>query len=65
MEVFERNAVGRKFYSQYGFTLVEEKVHEQTGEPLLRLEFIANKALESSVLSRTLSADVSILTSLK
>ncbi len=49
VEVFEKNAVGRKFYSQYGFTLVEEKVHEQTGEPLLRLEFISNGALENSV----------------
>jgi len=48
VEVFEKNTVGRKFYSQYGFTLVEKKVHEQTGESLLRLEFIANKALESS-----------------
>ena len=49
VEVFERNSVGRKFYSQYGFTMVEEKVHEQTGEPVLRLEFIADKALASSV----------------
>ena len=49
VEVFERNSVGRKFYSQYGFTLVEEKVHEPTGEPLLRLGFIAKKVLETDV----------------
>lgn len=49
VEVFEKNAIGRKFYSQYGFTLVKEKVHEQTGEKLLHLEFIADKILEKSI----------------
>lgn len=44
VEVFEKNSIGRKFYSQYGFTFLEEKVHDQTGEPLLRLEFTPNVA---------------------
>lgn len=43
--VFEKNSIGRNFYSQYGFSLVEEKVHEQTGERVLRLKFTANKAV--------------------
>ena len=41
VEVFEKNAVGRAFYDKYGFKLVEEKIHEQTGENVLRLEFTA------------------------
>ena len=44
VEVFEKNSIGRKFYDQYGFKLIEEKIHEQTGERLLRLKFSANKA---------------------
>jgi putative acetyltransferase len=41
VEVFEKNAIGRKFYAQYGFKLVEEKLHDPTGERLLRLKFTA------------------------
>ncbi len=44
VEVFEKNSIGRNFYSQYGFKLVEEKIHEPTGEQLLRLKFTANKS---------------------
>ena len=43
VEVFEKNSIGRKFYSQYGFELIEEEIHEPTGEKVLRLKFIANK----------------------
>jgi putative acetyltransferase len=43
LEVFKDNSIGRKFYSEYGFELLEEKVHEPTGEPVLRLKFSANK----------------------
>ena len=49
VDVFEKNEVGRKFYSQYGFTLVEKKVHEPTGEQLLRLTFTASKELKATV----------------
>ena len=42
-EVFEKNSIGRNFYAQYGFKLIKEKVHEQTGERILRLKFTANK----------------------
>ena len=44
VEVFERNSIGRNFYAQYGFKLIEEKVHEPTGERLLRLKYTANTA---------------------
>jgi putative acetyltransferase len=43
LEVFKKNTIGRKFYSEYGFELLEEKIHEPTGEPVLRLKFSANK----------------------
>ena len=43
VEVFENNSVGRKFYSQYGFELIEEEIHMLTGEKVLHLKFTANK----------------------
>ena len=43
VEVFEKNSIGRKFYSQYGFELIKEEIHEPTGEKILRLKFTANK----------------------
>jgi putative acetyltransferase len=43
VEVFSKNSIGRKFYSKYGFNLLEEKLHELTGEQVLRLKFTANK----------------------
>ncbi len=43
VEVFEKNSIGRKFYSQYGFELIEEKIHEPTGEITLSLKYSANK----------------------
>ena len=39
VEVFKENAIGRKFYSKYGFRLLEEKFHEPTGQSVLRLKF--------------------------
>jgi putative acetyltransferase len=43
VEVFLKNAVGRKFYSRYGFELLEEKVHKQTGQQVLRLKYTASE----------------------
>ena len=43
VQVFVNNLVGVEFYLEYGFQLMEEKIHEQTGEQLLRLRFSANK----------------------
>lgn len=43
VEVFSANLIGRAFYSKYGFILLEEKRHEQTGFDLLRLGLTSNK----------------------
>lgn len=43
VEVFKDNSIGRKFYSQYGFEFLEEKLHELTEQQVLRLKFIASK----------------------
>jgi putative acetyltransferase len=37
VEVFKANAIGRAFYDAYGFEVVGERMHEETGHPLLRL----------------------------
>ena len=39
VEVFKKNSIGRKFYTDYGFKLTEEKFHEPTGQQVLRLKF--------------------------
>ena len=39
VDVFEKNIIGRNFYTRYGFTLLEEKMHEETGEKVIRLKF--------------------------
>ena len=44
VEVFKNNTIGRKFYAQYGFEQLEEKLHEPTVQQLLRLRFTANKS---------------------
>lgn len=41
VEVFEKNYLGRKFYSKYGFKFLEIKHHEPTGQEVLRLKFTA------------------------
>lgn len=43
VEVFKENSIGRKFYSQYGFEHLEEKLHEPTGQQVMRLKFKVNK----------------------
>lgn len=37
VEVFEQNLQGRKFYTQMGFKLLQQKIHDQTGYSVLRL----------------------------
>lgn len=39
VDVFERNAVGRRFYDSYGFRRVGSSIHEATGETVLRLAY--------------------------
>jgi len=43
VEVFNENAIGRRFYARYGFEKLEEKQHEPTGQQLLRLRFVADE----------------------
>lgn len=37
LSVFEANTIGRRFYDTYGFNFVERHIHEESGEPELRL----------------------------
>ncbi|QDS91812.1 putative N-acetyltransferase YjaB [Roseimaritima multifibrata] len=37
VEVFVSNTIGRGFYAKCGFTLMEEKLHEPTGQQVMRL----------------------------
>lgn len=37
VEVFERNAIGRRFYERYGFVEVGQYRHEASGETTLKL----------------------------
>jgi putative acetyltransferase len=39
VHVFTENSTGRKFYSNYGFQLVEEQIHEETGQKEFILKF--------------------------
>lgn len=43
VEVFKKNGVGRKFYSNYGFELVREYYHEESGFDMMRLQFSSAK----------------------
>ena len=43
VEVFKENAIGRKFYARYGFEQLEEKLHESTGQQILRLKYTASQ----------------------
>ena len=43
VEVFTENSIGRRFYASYGFVPLAEKIHEETGNKVLRLKFTANK----------------------
>lgn len=42
VEVFAANAIGRSFYAKSGFVKICESIHEQTGNPLIRLRLTAN-----------------------
>lgn len=37
LDVFKENRIGRAFYDRYGFEIVKEHIHEQTGNALLRM----------------------------
>ena len=37
VEVFEKNAIGRRFYDRYGFVETERYVHEASGEVTIKM----------------------------
>ena len=44
LDVFEENAVGRRFYDRYGFQLEHKHVHEQTGQMQIRMDYRPNES---------------------
>ena len=51
LDVFEENAIGRRFYDRYGFQFESKHVHDDTGYMQLRLSYRPN--------NRTLTTDKS------
>ncbi|PSN20628.1 GNAT family N-acetyltransferase [filamentous cyanobacterium CCP5] len=45
VEVFEQNAIGRRFYRRYGFVPVGQSRHDETGLTLIQMELIENDAM--------------------
>jgi len=43
VEVFKANRIGREFYRRYGFSFMDEHIHEETGESMLRLVLDPNQ----------------------
>ena len=39
LEVFEKNAIGRRFYDRYGFVEINRSMHEASGEIALKVAF--------------------------
>ncbi|VEP17814.1 Acetyltransferase (fragment) [Hyella patelloides LEGE 07179] len=44
VEVFAANAIACRFYEKYGFEPIEEKVYEQTGFAIIRLQLPAKQS---------------------
>lgn len=40
VEVFEKNAIGRRFYAAYGFQGTETYLHEPSGEIVIKLDYL-------------------------
>ena len=40
LDVFKANAIGRRFYDRYGFTPVNEHIHQETGNRLIRMHLV-------------------------
>jgi putative acetyltransferase len=40
VEVFERNAIGRRFYAAYGFSGTETYLHEASGQIVIKLDYL-------------------------
>lgn len=48
LDVFEDNAVGRRFYDRYGFKFEHKHVHEQSGHMQIRLSYSPNENTPST-----------------
>ncbi len=48
VEVFVANSIGRKFYTRYGFKPLGKKIHEETGNEVLRMKYTADKNTHGS-----------------
>ena len=46
LDVFKSNWLGRSFYEKYGFSIKHEHIHEETGQPQLRLWYPSPTARE-------------------
>jgi len=44
LDVFEANAIGRRFYERYGFRLESRQLHETSGQMQRRLVFTAKRS---------------------
>lgn len=44
LEVFKANGIGRRFYSRYGFKLLNEENHQETGHDVLRLKYTDSRS---------------------
>lgn len=38
VEVFTKNKIGRAFYDKYGFKVIKEDLHEESGQEILRMK---------------------------
>lgn len=38
VEVFKENKIGRAFYDKYGFKVIKEDLHEESGQEILRMK---------------------------
>ena len=47
LDVFEDNAIGRRFYDRYGFKFEHKHVHEQSGHMQVRLSYRPNENIPS------------------
>ena len=47
LDVFEDNAVGRRFYDRYGFKFEHKHLHEQSGQMQIRLSYRPDESTSS------------------
>ncbi|MCL4819145.1 MAG: GNAT family N-acetyltransferase [Vicinamibacteria bacterium] len=53
VEVFQKNAIGCRFYRRYGFEVIGDRTHEATGHPLWRMRLAGPGATASARAGRS------------